>query len=72
MKNDPWRRRLKDAGLTQRDIARRLEWEPTSVARALSRAPTSPIIVAIIEAAEIMTDEQRALWLNGGKDDGST
>jgi transcriptional regulator with XRE-family HTH domain len=66
MKKDTWRLRLKAAGLTQRDIARRLGWQVSSVTRALDRDPPSAEILAVIEAAEIMTGEQRARWFDHG------
>lgn len=62
MKRDLWRLRLKAAGLTQRAIARRLGWQITSVTRALDYDPPSSEIQAVIEAAELMTGEQRARW----------
>ena len=63
MKSDLWRHRLRAVGLTQRDIAKLLGWQISSVTRALNRDPPSAEVRAIIEAAELMTGEMRARWL---------
>lgn len=57
-----WRDRIRALGITQAQLARRLGiWDET-LSRSLNGEPMAYVIAAI-EAAEIMTPEQRQKWL---------
>jgi hypothetical protein len=64
--NHPWQRRLKACGLTQRTLGRVLGYGESKTSRHLRGHLQSGVpqnVIAAIVAWELMTEEQRDLWV---------
>lgn len=63
-KNTPWQSRLRAAALSQKALASMLGLAENTVSRQMKGDwPVPGYVEAFVEAWEIMTLEQRALWI---------
>lgn len=72
MENTPWQRRAKAAGLSQKVLARLLGHAEITVSRQLRGHWESGVpqhVKAAIIAWELMTDEQRQMWIEKAGND---